>query len=70
MIKIFYTHTKLQLIITLILMVFQLSCEQKNNWFDYNEIDVVRTHRDSTYYINGKLLNGMIKKFDKKGNKI
>ena len=29
-----------------------------------------RTHRDSTYYINGKLLNGMMKKFDKKGNKI
>lgn len=70
MMKLSYNNTKLQLIITLILFVFQLSCEQTNNWIDYNEIDVVRTPRDSTFYFNGKLFNGMIKKFDKNGNKI
>ena len=41
--NIIYSYTKLQLIITLILFVFQLSCEQTNIWIDYNEIDVVRT---------------------------
>lgn len=68
--NIIYSYTKLQLIITLILFVLQLSCEQKNDWSDYNEIDVVRTPRDSTFYLNGKLFDGIIKKFDKKGNQI
>ena len=44
------------------------SCEQKINWIDYKEIDIVRTSRDTTYYYDGELLNGKIKKFDDKGN--
>ena len=68
--KRFKGEIRLQLIKTLFFFVMLLSCEENNDWFDYKEIDVVRTTRDSTYYIKGRLLNGLVKKFDKKGNHI
>ena len=68
--KIFTANAKLNLIITLILVVVQFSCEQKVDWIDYKELEIVRTPRDTTFYYNGKLLNGTIKKFDNQDNQI
>ena len=66
--KIFTVEIKFNLIVVVIFVLMHFSCEQKISWLDYKELDIVRTSRDTTYYYDGELLNGMVKKFDYKGN--
>ena len=54
--------------ILLFLTLINSSCKKNNDWVNYNEIEIVRSSRDSTFYFRGKLFDGEIKKFDKQGN--
>lgn len=46
----------------LIIITIIFSCKDDHSWKNLNQIDVVRTPNDSTYFFKSKLYNGAIKK--------
>lgn len=60
-------YFKIVIFTTLCLLVIQFSCNKQVKWQNYDELEVVRTSRDSSYYFNGKLHEGLIKKLDENG---
>jgi uncharacterized protein len=49
------------------LLIFQFSCNNNSDWVEYDKIEIVRSTRDSTYYLDGKHFEGKIKKINKDG---
>ena len=49
-------------LITFLLCLIQFFCTDRLDVISYNEVEIVRTSRDSTYFNNGSLLTGLVKK--------
>ena len=50
-------------LITFLLCLIQFFCTDRLDVISYNEVEIVRTSRDSTYFNNGSLLTGLVKNF-------
>jgi len=70
MMKIHTSYFKNLFYILLFLNLIHFSCKKNDNWVDYNKVEIVRSSRDSTFYLKGKLYDGEIKKINKKGDVI
>ena len=50
-------------LLTFLLCLIFFSCMDKSNAVSLSEIDIVRTSRDSSYFKNGTLFTGFVKKY-------
>ncbi len=55
--------------VLIIILVF-FSCKADHSWKNIDEIDIVRTPRDSTYFFDSKPFNGIIKKLSPSNKQI
>ena len=49
-------------LLTFLLSLIIFSCTDRLDVISYNKVEIIRTSRDSTYFKNGSLLNGLVKK--------
>ena len=49
-------------LLTFFLSLIIFSCTDRLDVISYNKVEIIRTSRDSTYFKNGSLLNGLVKK--------
>tara|TARA_B100000963_G_scaffold361712_1_gene398867 strand:+ start:7785 stop:8390 length:606 start_codon:yes stop_codon:yes gene_type:complete len=49
-------------LLTFLLCLILFSCADRLDVISYSEVDIIRTSRDSTYFKNGTLINGLVKK--------
>ena len=49
-------------LLTFLLSLIIFSCTDRLDVISYDKVEIIRTARDSTYFKNGTLLNGLVKK--------